>query len=183
MVEKLMGLPRSRTVVHPGPFRPVRIDRMRDQKGRHFRLSLPGGRTLHESLVQALADEGVASASMTLIGGELAELGFCLALPDPTGRVLATYGAPHTVHGACFIFGNATLGSSASGTPVVHCHGAFRTDDGAVRGGHILTDRTVVGRRSVTAVVTALDSFELRVVYDDETRMPLMRPQVRRIHG
>jgi hypothetical protein len=33
-------------------------------------------------------------------------------------------------------------------------------------------------------VVTALDSFELRVAYDEETRMPLMRPQARAVaHG
>jgi predicted DNA-binding protein with PD1-like motif len=176
------ALPRARTVVHPGPSGPVRINHMRADHGRHFRLSLPAGRTLHEGLVEALAREAVHSASMTLLGGDLESLSFCMALPDPSGRVLATYGAPVPLRGARLIFGNATLGRSASNTPLVHCHGAFCEADGAVRGGHILCDRSVVGRVPVTVLVTALDSFELRVAYDEETRMPLMRPEARAGH-
>jgi len=184
MTEKATALPRARTVVHPGPYGPVRIAHMHADKGRHFRLSLPAGRTLHDSLVQALAAEDVASASMTLIDGELEHLSFCTALPDPAGRVLATYGAPEALRGARLIFGNATMGRRADGGPIVHCHGVFREVDGRVRGGHILAERTLVGRSPVTVVVTALDSFELRVAYDEETRMPLMRPQARAVaHG
>jgi predicted DNA-binding protein with PD1-like motif len=184
MIEKTTALPRARTVVHPGPCGPVRIAHMHADRGRHFRLSLPPGATLYDSLVQALAAEDVASASMTLIDGELDRLSFCMALPDPSGRVLATYGAPEALRGARLIFGNATLGRSAGGSPVVHCHGAFREAAGRVRGGHLLTERTVVGRVPVTVVVTALDSFELRVSYDEETRMPLMRPEARAVaHG
>ena len=123
---------------------------MRADHGRHFRLSLPAGRTLHEGLVEALAREAVHSASMTLLGGDLESLSFCMALPDPSGRVLATYGAPVPLRGARLIFGNATLGRSASNAPLVHCHGAFCEADGAVRGGHILCDRSVVGRVPVT---------------------------------
>ena len=154
---------------------------MHADKGRHLRLSLPPGRTLYDSLVQALAIEDVASASMTLIDGDFEHLSFCMALPDPSGRVLATYGAPEALRGARLIFGNATLGRSDGGIPVVHCHGAFCEADGRVRGGHILTDRTVVGRIPVTVVVTTLDSFELRVSYDEETRMSLMRPEARAV--
>lgn len=179
MTEKTTALPRARTVVHPGPYGPVRIAHMQADRGRHFRLSLPPGGTLYDSLVQALAAEDVASASMTLIDGELEHLSFCMALPDPSGRVLATYGAPEALCGARLIFGNATLGQSASGSPVVHCHGAFCEAGGRVRGGHLLTERTVIGRIPVTVVVTALDSFDLRVAYDEETRMPLMRPEAR----
>ncbi len=181
MIEKATALPRARTVVHPGPYGPVRIAHMHADKGRHLRLSLPPGRTLYDSLVQALAIEDVASASMTLIDGEFEHLSFCMALPDPSGRVLATYGAPEALRGARLIFGNATLGRSDGGIPVVHCHGAFCEADGRVRGGHILTDRTVVGRIPVTVVVTTLDSFELRVSYDEETRMSLMRPEARAV--
>ncbi|ODU13739.1 MULTISPECIES: PCC domain-containing protein [Variovorax] len=181
-IQKTTGLPRARTVVHPGPYGSVRINHMHADKGRHFRLSLPAGSTLHDSLVRALAAENVASASMTLLGGELDRLSFCMALPDPTGRVLATYGAPERLRHARLIFGNATLGRSAGGGAIVHCHGAFSEASGRVRGGHILTDRTVVGPAPVTVLVTALDSFDLRVAYDEETRMPLMRPEARAAH-
>ena len=70
---------------------------------------------------------------------------------------------------------------TASGSPIVHCHGAFCEAGGRVRGGHILSDRTRVGRTPVTVVVTTLDNFELRMSYDEETRMPLMRPEAREV--
>ena len=169
--------PPFRTVVHPGQPDALRIASMSDTRARHLRLTLPSGRSIHESLVQALTEEGISSASMTLLDGDLETLVFCLAQPDPSGQRVAMYGQPHSEHNARFIFGNATLGKAADGSPSVHCHAAFRTGSGTVRGGHILTDRTVVGRRSIAVVVTALDSFELRIGYDDETRMPLMRPR------
>ncbi|MDB5877128.1 MAG: putative DNA-binding protein [Variovorax sp.] len=171
------GHPPFRTVVHPGPLDPVRIAAMSDTRGRHLRLILPSGRSIHESLVKGLTEEGISSASMTLLDGDLETLVFCLAQPDPSGQRVAMYGQPHSERNARFIFGNATLGKSVDGSPSVHCHAAFRTESGTVRGGHVLTDRTVVGRRSIAVVVTALDSFELRIGFDDETRMPLMRPR------
>lgn len=179
MQDRTAAFPRARTLVHPGPSNAVRIDHMSDVRGRHFRLSLPSGETIHDSLVRALAQEGVTSASMTLLGGDLQDLGFCLAQPDPSGRRVAMYGPPHSESQARLIFGNATLGKTADGAPTVHCHAAFRTADGTVRGGHILTDRTRVGREPITVVVNALDSFELRIGFDEETCMPLMRPHKR----
>lgn len=177
MPDKLHGLPRPRTMVHPGPIGAVRIEHMRADRGRHFRLSLPQGRTLFDAIVDALAKERVGSASMTLLGGELEGLSYCLAQPDSSGRTIAKYGAPQVARGAQFIFGNATLGKAASGSPVVHCHATFRTEDGVVRGGHLLTDRVVVGRVPVTVLVTTLDGFDLRIGVDEETGMPVLRPQ------
>ena len=179
MQDRTAAFPRARTLVHPGLSDTVRIDHMSDARGRHFRLSLPSGETIHDALVDALAQEGVSSASMTLLGGDLDGLGFCLAQPDPSGRRVAMYGPPHAEARARLIFGNATLGRDERDEPVVHCHAAFRTSDGTVRGGHILTGTTRVGREPVTVVVNALDSFDLRIGFDKETCMPLMRPHKR----
>lgn len=178
MSERLAGLPRPRTLVHPGPVGAVRIEHMRADSGRHFRLALPPGRSLYAGIVEALTGAEVHSASMTLLGGDLDALAFCLAGPDGTGRVVATYGTPQFVSSACFIFGNATLGKSATGKPVVHCHAVFSTPDGTVRGGHVLTEQTIVGASPVTVLATALDGFDLLIGYDEETRMPLLRPQL-----
>jgi len=183
MPSRVSGLPRPRTIVHPGPFDAVRIDHMHAERGRHFRLALPQGRSVYESIVDALASVDVHNASMTLLDGDLNTLSFCLALPDRTGRVVATYSAPQVVKSARFIFGNATLGKSPSGAPVIHCHAVFRMADGAVRGGHLLTERAIVGASPITVVATALDGFELRVTYDEETRMPLLRPKTEHQHG
>jgi predicted DNA-binding protein with PD1-like motif len=183
MPERLPGLPRPRTIIHPGPVGAVRIEHRRAERGRHFRLSLPQGRSLYDALVEALASVLVQNASMTLLDGDLDALSFCLALPDDTGRVVATYGKPHVVGPARLIFGNATLGKSNAGTPVVHCHAVFRLEDGSVRGGHVLTEKTIVGRSPVKVVATALDGFDLRITYDEETRMPLLRPKSEAQHG
>ena len=151
MSDRMPGLPRSRTLVHPGPYGAVRIEHRGAERGRHFRLSLPPGRSLYDSIVEAMSSVEVHNASMTRLGGELDALSFCLARPGVTGRVVATYGAPQAVQSAQFIFGNATLGKSHAGSPVIHCHAVFRTAQGAVRGGHILTDKAIVGAKPVTA--------------------------------
>jgi len=177
MFDRMPGPPRPRTFVHPGPFGAVRIETLCASEGRHFRLALPSGSSLHDGIVDALAGVGVRNASMTLIDGDLDALSFCLARADITRRVVATYTSPQSVRGARFIFGNATLGKSSSGAPVVHCHAVFRMEDGRVRGGHLLTEQCIVGAHPVTVVATSLDGFDLRIGYDEETRMPLMRPR------
>jgi len=153
------------------------MEHMQSYRGRHFRLSLPQGRSLYESIVEALAEVDVHNASMTLLDGDLDALSFCLARPDATGRTVAAYTAPEVVGSARFIFGNATLGKSPAGTPVIHCHAVFRTAAGDVRGGHVLTDKAIVGASPVRVVATSLDGFDLRISFDEETRMPLLRPQ------
>lgn len=177
MPDHLSGLPRPRTLVHPGTYGAVRIEHMQADRGRHFRLSLPPGRSLYDSIVEALASVDVHNASMTLLDGDLESLSFCLARPDVSGGVVAAYSAPEVVQSARFIFGNATLGKSPAGSPVIHCHAVFRTAQGDVRGGHLLTDKAIVGATPVKVVATALDGFDLRISFDEETRMPLLRPQ------
>jgi predicted DNA-binding protein with PD1-like motif len=177
MTQRFAELPRPRTLVHPGPVGRVRIEHAQAPQGRHFRLSMPAGGTLFDALVQALRQQGVRAASMTLIDGALHDLHYCLAEPDPSGRAVARYSHPLHAPSARFIFGNATLGLSPAGAPVVHCHGVFRLPDGSVRGGHLLTERTRVGAVPVTVLATALDGIELRIGFDEETRMPLLRPR------
>lgn len=183
MLNSTAGSPRARTFAHPGPYGGVRIDHMQAARGRHFRLTLPQGRSLFDAIVEALSSVDVHNASMTLLGGDLNELSFCLAPPDATGRTVASYTAPEVVHSAQFIFGNATLGKSLAGAPIIHCHAVFRMTDGTVCGGHLLTDKAIVGANPVKVVVTSLDGFELRISFDEETQMPLMRPKTEDQHA
>ena len=169
-------LPRPRTLVHPGPVRPIRIEHRHANLARHFRLGLEPGRTLHDALIGPLLERGVESASMTILGGRLEKLLFCVAPPDPTGERVANYTRPIDVGAATLIFGNATLGKSGRGEPVIHCHATFVCDDGSVRGGHIVVDRSVIAGAPIPVLATSLDGIELRITQDDETHMPLMRP-------
>ena len=174
----LAALPRPRTLVHPGPYDPVRIRHMHAPCARHFRLALAPGRTLFDAIVDPLLALGLKSASMTVLGGGFERLHFCVAQPDPSGRAVAAYTPPRDAGAAFMIFGNATLGKTERGAPIVHCHAAFRGADGRVHGGHVLGERSVLGPQPIPVLVTAFEGFELRVKMDHETNMPLLRPQM-----
>ena len=170
------ALPRARTLVHPGPVGAIRIEHRHANQGRHFRLGLEPGRTLQDAIIEPLMLLGVQAASMTILGGRLEKLLYCVAPPDPTGERVANYTRPIDAGAATLIFGNATLGKSARGEPVVHCHAAFVCADGRVRGGHIVVDRSIVADMPLPVLATSLDGIELRITQDEETHMPLMRP-------
>lgn len=174
---------RARTLIHPGPFNPVRISSMHSDRGRHFRLVLQPGRSLYDSIVEPLRALGVRSASMTLLGGSFAQLWYCVAGPDDRQRIVAAYSAPIDAGRAWMVFGNATLGLGAGGAPLVHCHAVFRDARGAVKGGHILCDRVLVDAAPLSVLVTTLDGFELRVAHDAETDIPLLGPKALADHG
>jgi len=165
-----------RTMVHPGPRADVRLEHVTAQPARQLRLSLMSGTCLHEGLTRALAAQGVRAAAMALIGGDLQQVAYCLPIPDPEGQVIATYGEPHVLHNASLLRGSATLGQDAQGEPVIHCHASFCDADGAVRGGHVLTPKTVVGTRPVTVLVSVLGGVTLRLGFDPETRLNMLRP-------
>lgn len=171
-----LALPRARTLVHPGPVGPIRIEHRHANQARHFRLALEPGRTMEDALIEPLRLLGVRSASMTLLGGELKTLLYCVAPPDPTGERVANYTRPIPAGPATLIFGNATLGKNARGEAIIHCHATFVCADGQVRGGHIVVDRSVVGAAPIPVLATSLDGIELRITQDEETHMPLMRP-------
>lgn len=170
------NFPGPRTLVHPGRFNPVRIHSLHAPSARHVRLALRPGLTLYEALVQPLAAIGIHNASTTILGGYCEQMQYCVAPPDPTGRAVIAYSAPIDAGAAYIVFGNATLGRSMTGDPLVHCHAAIRTASGAVKGGHILTERCIIGPVPIPVLVTALDGFELRQAYDPETNIPLLQP-------
>lgn len=167
---------RPRTLVHPGPRADLRLSHVAAHGGRQIRLSLTAGNCLHEGLTRALGAAGVQAAAMALMGGDLAEVAYCLPVPDPAGQLMATYGEPIVLQGASLLRGSATLGQDEQGAPVIHCHASFADAQGRVRGGHVLTPRTVVGQRPVTVLVSVLDGVALRLGFDDETRLHMLKP-------
>ncbi len=167
---------RPRTLVHPGPRADLRLAHVAAHGGRQIRLSLTAGTCLHEGLTRTLGAAGVQAAAMALMGGDLAEVAYCLPVPDPEGQLMATYGEPKVLRGASLLRGSATLGQDEQGAPVIHCHASFADEQGHVRGGHVLTPRTVVGQRPVTVLVSVLDGVALRLGFDDETRLNMLKP-------
>lgn len=172
----LISTPRPRMLIHPGSFNPVRIQSLAAPSARHFRLSLEPGRSLFEALVEPLMRFGVGSASTTILGGWFESIDYCVAPPDPSGQSVIAYSAPRQAGEAYLIFGNATLGKSMKGKPLVHCHGTIRTGNGTVQGGHILPERAIIGAAPIPVLVTTLDGFDLQQAFDPETNMPLLQP-------
>lgn len=113
------------------------------------------------------------------MGGAFTQLRYCVAPPDASKRAVIAYTQPIDAGAAYMIFGNATIGKSVDGKPLVHCHAALRTADGEIKGGHILTDTCIVGPDPISVLVTSLESFELRQAFDQETNIPLLQPRER----
>lgn len=181
--ESTSKLVRARTLIHPGAFNPVRIQSRRAPSARHIRLLLQPGVSLFEGIVKPLAALDVKCASSTILGGYFASLEYCVAPPDPAHQAIIAYSAPISAGRSYMVFGNATLGKDADGQPLVHCHAAIRTEAGKTKGGHILARSAVVGEQPISVLVTSLDGFELRVVYDPETNIPLIQPQEESSYG
>jgi predicted DNA-binding protein with PD1-like motif len=173
----LSSVPRPRTLIHPGKSIATRILHRNCKQGRHIRLSLQAGSNLHEALIKPLQALGITSASTTILGGGLANLDYCVAPPDASGQAVISYTAPIHAGATQLIFGNATIGKDALGKPIVHCHAAFRTAAGDCKGGHIITQTTLIGNEPITVLVTAFTDFDLQVGYDPETNISLIQPQ------
>jgi predicted DNA-binding protein with PD1-like motif len=173
----------ARTLMHPGPLDPIRIRSLHSRRGRHIRLMLQPGLSLFDALVSPLGAVGIRNASTTLLGGVFSHLRYCVAPPDPSGQSVVAYTAPIDGRQTFMIFGNATLGNSAQGQPLMHCHAAIRTAAGLIKGGHILANQTIVGPQPIAVLVTSLDDFELRVCYDPETNLSLLQPQQEMTHA
>jgi hypothetical protein len=136
--------------------------------------------SLLDGLVQSLAALGITSAAINILGGEFERIDYCVAPPDPTGRAAVAYSAPIHAGRGYLLAANATLGENEDGSPLLHCHGALRGEDGLVRGGHILPHASIVGRRPLIALVVALEGFAVRVGRDPETTLPLFQPMALR---
>ncbi len=168
--------PRPRTLIHPGAFNPVRIQSKLSRRARHVRLLLQPGASLFDGIVAPLGSLGIHSASMTILGGYFDTLQYCVAPPDPRHEAVIRYSAPIAAGPAYMVFGNATLGKGMDGGPVVHCHAALRTAQGASKGGHVIAQDAIVGSWPIAVLVTSLDGFDLRVAFDPETNIALIQP-------
>ena len=160
----------------PGRFSPVRIQTVGSPYGRHVWLTLEPGKSLYQSIVEQLIPLDITDASMTILGGSFSMLQYCVVIQDPNAASVISYGQPRDAGRSFMVFGNATLGRSITGEPLVHCHAAIRTQKGEIMGGHVLTDSAIVGSRPSSVLVTSLEGIELRQTLDEETAMPLFQP-------
>lgn len=167
---------RPRTFKHPGRPNPVRIQSENSREARHVRLALQPGSSLFDAMVNSLARIGIENASFTILGGVFENLDYCVAPPDPKKHSVIAYTKPIKAGKTYMVFGNATLGESMEGQPLVHCHAVILGEDGKIRGGHILTESCIIGAKPISALVTSLEGFKLVQSFDAETNIPLLQP-------
>lgn len=165
-----------RSLKQPGP---PSLRRVVDQEARAAdQLSLwlaPG--VMFNGIVEALAGHGFNHASLQIFDGDLAVAFYQVAPPDPTGEKVVAYGPPIPLPGgARIVMATATLGHTAEGKPIIHCHGVLCDRQGRLYGGHIPTDLCVIGVEGVPAWAGVSRDAGFIVRPDTETGFSLLVP-------
>lgn len=171
---------RPRTTLHPGKPQGVRIVTAQTANSDRLRLTLPPNANFYEELVKAMGKLGISSAALNIVGAHFRRLYYCVAPPDPLGKAVIAYTAPLDAGPSYLISANATLGQSVSGAPLIHCHAVFCTENATIRGGHIITDRSIVGSKPISLHVCTLPGIHIAQEHDAETNILLFQPQLRR---
>ena len=169
-----------RLLTHPGPVAPERSALAWGQAGPSYRLTIPEGEDLYETLISALSSEGVLSAGIVLMGGRLSRLCFMTGRPtepgDDTPRVAAHCGPLEIACPAEVVGGNAILGRDAQGNPLIHCHAVFVDAEGVLRGGHLMRGQSIAGPGGIRAHAAALSDVAFAVWPDHETGFDIFQP-------
>jgi hypothetical protein len=132
---------------------------------------------LFDVVVETLSRGGFNHAGLQFFDGDLAEAFYQVAGPDPAGEKLVAYGPPIRLPGgARIVMASATLGRSATGAPILHCHGVLRDRDGRLHGGHIPTDLCVIGDEGVPAWAGVSKDAGFVQRRDAETGLSLLAP-------
>lgn len=164
-----------RTVVHPGPPAPERLEIV-PAEGTALRLTLPADRPLEDAVNGALADAGFDSGWLWLDGAPVADLAYVVPAPSPDADHAAWYSDTFRFDGPGRIDRLGMIVGRRDGRAFVHGHGLWQPEGGAVAMGHILGPQT---RLSAPATVTGIGLRGARfdATADAETNFTLFRPR------
>ena len=167
-----------RYVAQPGP---VQADRIQwaEARGRPVAFALEPGRRLLDTVHERFAAEGFSSGVLTLQGGALGPLAYVIPALSPTGAHAAFYSDVIRPPGVSRIRQWAMTVGIREGAPFFHCHAFWTGPDGALRGGHVLPDETVIAA-TIDATGMGLTGAAFAAEYDPETNFTLFGPIARR---
>jgi predicted DNA-binding protein with PD1-like motif len=170
-----------RSLRHPGPVHPRRIDSFAGE-ARRLAFTVAPGVSLLDGLTGPLVDAGFQAATLRFSGAAVGP--FRYVMPDHAADEahVAYFSTPRAPAGLTRIErANATFGWH-QGRPFLHSHAVWLEADGQRRGGHILNDETIF---SSMVEVDAWGFAGLRVetALDEETNFSLLQPSGTSVAG
>jgi predicted DNA-binding protein with PD1-like motif len=170
-----------RSLVHPGPVHPDRIDSFAGD-GRRLFYTVKPGVSLLGGLTGPLVEAGFQSAAIRFSGAAVDP--FRYVMPDHASDAshVAYFSAPRAPVGVTRIErANATFGWHL-GQPFLHCHAAWIEPDGQRRGGHITNDETILAS-TIEVEAWGFDTLRIETSEDAETNFTLLQPLGRSAAG
>jgi predicted DNA-binding protein with PD1-like motif len=165
-----------RRIEHPGPTSLQRVISA-PCRIRQVALTLAAGAPLLETLAQALAEEGAASAVLAIEAGALSPLAYVMPAQSTSPDHAVFYSSRFDAKGpAQLASGRITFGRR-HGAPWLHCHALWTAADGQRGCGHILPEHA---RTAAPLALSGwlLDGAGFAVTDDAETHFSLFEPAV-----
>ena len=163
-----------RTIQHPGPVGPQRIDVL-PVRLREVMLTLQPGRALLPALVQVLPAD-CTSAVLRLHGGALAPFAYVMPAVSKTADHAVYFSDRFDASGAVRLIDASVTYGLRDDAPWLHCHARWQdAADGTPHCGHLLPEDVVL-TTPMAATAWLMDGATFTVVPDAETGFTLFRP-------
>ncbi len=163
-----------RQIVQPGPAAEARIQWV-EAAGRPVTFDLAPGDRLLDAVRAAFAAAGFSGGVLRLGGGALEPFAYVMPALSRDGRNAAFYSATHRPAGRSRIRSGALTLGVRDGVPFFHCHALWTEADGALHGGHVLPEETVVAE-PIRAAGIGLAGAAFLAAPDPETNFTLFGP-------
>lgn len=148
--------------------------------GQHeLRVTIPSGANLGESLRQALARYAYGGGVGRIVAGTARGLRYHMMVSTTDEKRPFGYGAPVDEAQEVDLIGGAiTVGRTADGAPLLHCHAGFSDPVGGLHGGHLILDHTWAGDEPVVVRLCLFAHGGYVTREDTETYFNLLHPVV-----
>lgn len=164
---------------HPGPVAPTRRDVMVGENQKTYRIPLPAGDSLYESVANAISSTGATAASLHIGRATFSHIRYFLIVTDPDIEPVASYTTPLDFREpATLVNAGITIGTTDQGRLAIHCHGLAVADSGQLVGGHFLAEHCVLAEDGV-AYLHTMNYMNLVIGVDPEIRTPVFQPSYR----
>jgi len=164
-----------RSILHPGEIAAERVQVVQTA-AKQAELALAPGRSLLDTLADALAPYGATSAVLSLKGGSFFPFAYVMPATSKTPDHAVYFSERFDAVGPARLeFGTVTYGQR-DGRPWLHCHATWIESEGTRRCGHVLPDAAIISE-TLHASVCLLEGAEFHVRPNAETNFPLFKPE------